>query len=50
VVVERPALGLKDRSQRIFATWRPVGLPADVTPAPVPAAPPSDVTRTKAEV
>jgi peptidoglycan/LPS O-acetylase OafA/YrhL len=50
VVVERPALALKDRSQRIFATWRPVGLPADVAPAPVPASPPSDVTRTKAEV
>ncbi len=30
VVVERPALSLKDRSRRLFATWRPVGLPAEV--------------------
>ncbi len=31
VVVERPALALKDRGTRLFATWRPVGLPAGVT-------------------
>ena len=30
VLVERPALSLKDRRRRIFATWRPVGLPAEV--------------------
>jgi peptidoglycan/LPS O-acetylase OafA/YrhL len=30
VVVERPALSLKDRSRHLFATWRPVGLPAEV--------------------
>ena len=30
VVVERPALSLKNRSRRLFATWRPVGLPAEV--------------------
>lgn len=29
VVVERPALALKDRRRRLFATWRPVGLPAE---------------------
>jgi len=28
VVVERPALALKDRDHRLFADWRPVGLPA----------------------
>ncbi|HEX6421938.1 MAG TPA: acyltransferase family protein [Acidimicrobiales bacterium] len=30
VLVERPALSLKDPSRRLFATWRPVGLPAEV--------------------
>jgi len=30
VVVERPALALKDRRTRLFARWRPVGLPAEV--------------------
>lgn len=30
VVVERPALALKDRRLRLFASWRPVGLPAEV--------------------
>jgi peptidoglycan/LPS O-acetylase OafA/YrhL len=33
-VVERPALALKDRHHRLFAGWRPVGLPA---PAGAPA-------------
>jgi peptidoglycan/LPS O-acetylase OafA/YrhL len=28
LVVERPALALKDRHRRLFAAWRPVGLPA----------------------
>jgi peptidoglycan/LPS O-acetylase OafA/YrhL/4-amino-4-deoxy-L-arabinose transferase-like glycosyltransferase len=31
VVVERPALALKDRGTRLFAVWRPVGLPAGAT-------------------
>jgi peptidoglycan/LPS O-acetylase OafA/YrhL/4-amino-4-deoxy-L-arabinose transferase-like glycosyltransferase len=31
VVVERPALALKDRGTRLFAAWRPVGLPAGAT-------------------
>ena len=31
--VERPALELKDRDRRLFATWRPVRLPADAAPA-----------------
>jgi peptidoglycan/LPS O-acetylase OafA/YrhL len=31
VLVERPALSLKDRRRRLFADWRPVGLPAEVT-------------------
>jgi peptidoglycan/LPS O-acetylase OafA/YrhL len=30
LVVERPALALKDRRTRLFASWRPVGLPAEV--------------------
>ncbi|HET6952331.1 MAG TPA: acyltransferase family protein, partial [Acidimicrobiales bacterium] len=38
VLVERPALALKNRHHRLFAGWRPVGLPADVTAA-VPAVP-----------
>lgn len=29
VLVERPALSLKDRRRKLFATWRPVGLPAE---------------------
>ncbi|HLM65728.1 MAG TPA: acyltransferase [Acidimicrobiales bacterium] len=29
LVVERPALTLKDRRRRLFATWAPTGLPAD---------------------
>ena len=29
-VVERPALALKDRRTRLFASWRPVGLPTGV--------------------
>jgi peptidoglycan/LPS O-acetylase OafA/YrhL len=29
VLVERPALSLKDRRRRLFATWRPVGLPVE---------------------
>jgi peptidoglycan/LPS O-acetylase OafA/YrhL len=29
VLVERPALALKDRSRRLFDTWRPVGLPSE---------------------
>jgi peptidoglycan/LPS O-acetylase OafA/YrhL/4-amino-4-deoxy-L-arabinose transferase-like glycosyltransferase len=29
LVVERPALGLKDRHRKLFAAWRPVHLPAD---------------------
>jgi peptidoglycan/LPS O-acetylase OafA/YrhL len=29
-VIERPALALKDRHRRLFAAWRPVGLPAGV--------------------
>jgi peptidoglycan/LPS O-acetylase OafA/YrhL len=28
LTVERPALGLKDRHRKLFATWRPVRLPA----------------------
>ena len=32
VVIERPALALKDRHHRLFAEWRPVGLPADARP------------------
>ena len=32
-VIERPALALKDRHHRLFAGWRPVGLP-DVAGAP----------------
>jgi hypothetical protein len=32
VLVERPALSFKDRRRRMFATWRPVGLPAGATP------------------
>ena len=35
VLVERPALVLKDRDRKLFAAWQPVGLPADahvVTP------------------
>jgi peptidoglycan/LPS O-acetylase OafA/YrhL/4-amino-4-deoxy-L-arabinose transferase-like glycosyltransferase len=28
-LVERPALLLKDRDRKLFAAWRPVGLPAD---------------------
>ena len=31
VLVERPALSLKDRRRRLFAAWRPVGLPVEVT-------------------
>jgi peptidoglycan/LPS O-acetylase OafA/YrhL/4-amino-4-deoxy-L-arabinose transferase-like glycosyltransferase len=31
VIVERPALAFKDRRRRMFATWRPVGLPARVS-------------------
>jgi peptidoglycan/LPS O-acetylase OafA/YrhL/4-amino-4-deoxy-L-arabinose transferase-like glycosyltransferase len=31
VLVERPALSLKDRRRPLFAEWRPVGLPAEVT-------------------
>lgn len=34
LTVERPALGLKDRRRRLFAAWRPVGLPADAVPVP----------------
>jgi peptidoglycan/LPS O-acetylase OafA/YrhL len=30
MLVERPALALKDRRRRLFDTWRPVGLPAGV--------------------
>lgn len=30
VLVERPALALKDRSRHLFADWRPVGLPSEV--------------------
>jgi peptidoglycan/LPS O-acetylase OafA/YrhL len=38
VLVERPALALKDRDHRLFANWRPVGLPADArTDADAPA-------------
>ncbi len=33
VVVERPALALKDRRRRLFTGWRPVGLPAEAAPA-----------------
>jgi peptidoglycan/LPS O-acetylase OafA/YrhL/4-amino-4-deoxy-L-arabinose transferase-like glycosyltransferase len=33
VVIERPALALKDRHHRLFAEWRPVGLPADARAA-----------------
>ncbi|HEX5366998.1 MAG TPA: acyltransferase family protein [Acidimicrobiales bacterium] len=32
VLVERPALALKDRHHRLFATWRPAGLPDPVVP------------------
>jgi peptidoglycan/LPS O-acetylase OafA/YrhL/4-amino-4-deoxy-L-arabinose transferase-like glycosyltransferase len=32
--VERPALGLKDRHRKLFATWRPVRLPAAETAPP----------------
>lgn len=34
LVVERPALSLKDKKRRLFPAWRPVGLPADAAPAP----------------
>jgi peptidoglycan/LPS O-acetylase OafA/YrhL len=33
VLVERPALTLKDRRHRLFRDWRPVGLPAEAAPA-----------------
>ena len=33
VLVERPALTLKDRRRRLFDEWRPVGLPV-ATPEP----------------
>jgi peptidoglycan/LPS O-acetylase OafA/YrhL len=33
VVIERPALALKDRHRRLFTGWRPVGLPAETVPA-----------------
>ena len=41
-LVERPALLLKDRDRKLFAEWRPVGLPVDRRhppriPAPSPA-------------
>jgi peptidoglycan/LPS O-acetylase OafA/YrhL/4-amino-4-deoxy-L-arabinose transferase-like glycosyltransferase len=40
LLVERPALALKDRRARLFARWRPVGLPADADLVRVaPAAP-----------
>ena len=32
-VIERPALALKDRHHKLFADWRPVGLPAGAEPA-----------------
>jgi peptidoglycan/LPS O-acetylase OafA/YrhL len=38
VVIERPALALKDGHHKLFAGWRPVGLPADAA-APAGAAP-----------
>jgi peptidoglycan/LPS O-acetylase OafA/YrhL len=45
VVIERPALALKDRHKRLFADWRPVGLPATAAtpraPAPTPEAVPA---------
>jgi peptidoglycan/LPS O-acetylase OafA/YrhL len=37
-LVERPALLLKDRDRKLFASWRPVRLPGDATVAPVPEA------------
>ena len=37
VLVERPALMLKDRRRRLFDEWRPVGLP-DAAPEPEPVA------------
>jgi peptidoglycan/LPS O-acetylase OafA/YrhL len=41
VLVERPALHLKDRDLKLFRRWRPVGLPADADLATVarPGAP-----------
>ncbi len=36
VLVERPALTLKDRNRRLFDEWRPVGLPS-ATPEPAVA-------------
>ena len=33
VVIERPALALKDGHHKLFGGWRPVGLPADASPA-----------------
>jgi peptidoglycan/LPS O-acetylase OafA/YrhL len=30
VLVERPALSLKDRDRRLFDRWQPVGLPSEV--------------------
>jgi peptidoglycan/LPS O-acetylase OafA/YrhL len=38
LTVERPALGLKDRHRKLFATWRPVRLPTDVAVPPIPEA------------
>jgi peptidoglycan/LPS O-acetylase OafA/YrhL len=35
--VERPALELKDRDRRLFASWRPVRLPADAAVAGAPS-------------
>jgi peptidoglycan/LPS O-acetylase OafA/YrhL len=33
LVIERPALALKDRHRRLFSEWRPVGLPAEAVAA-----------------
>jgi peptidoglycan/LPS O-acetylase OafA/YrhL len=42
VIVERPALAFKDRRHRMFATWRPVGLP-DEASRPIPGQVPDQV-------
>ncbi|HKH04105.1 MAG TPA: acyltransferase family protein [Acidimicrobiales bacterium] len=45
LIVERPALSLKDKRRKLFPDWRPVGLPADAALAtrPAPAAAPEPV-------
>jgi len=43
VVIERPALALKDRHKRLFADWRPVGLPATAATLRAPARTPEAV-------